>query len=133
MVRFLIRFLGLTGLLLAGAGASVLYAQRFASQVEHRADWNVTAQLAGEQGQVTQVGAVLLTAGGAAALVALIIELLSAAQLSAGRRSALGGNVLVQVVLAAALLIAVNVWSFHHYRRWDCTRDKVFTLKPELK
>src|SRR5206468_317525 len=68
--------------------------------------------------------------------------LLSAAQLSAGRRSALGGNVLVQVALAAGLLVAVNVWSAGlngfdwakaHYRRWDCTRDGVFTLPPKLK
>jgi hypothetical protein len=125
MFRFLIRFLGLTGLLAAAAGALVLDAQA--------ADWNVTAEMAGEQGVVTQVGAILLVAGGAAAILALLVELLSAAQSSAGRRSVLGGNVVVQVILAAALLVAVNVWSFAHYKRWDCTREGVFTLKSELK
>src|SRR5258706_4569450 len=125
MFRFLIRFLGLTGLFLAAAGALVLDAQG--------ADWNVTAELAGEQGEVTQVGAILLVAGAAAAVIALLVELLSTAQTSAGRRSALGGNVIVQVLLAAVLLVAVNVWSFSHYNRWDLTREGVFTLKPELK
>src|SRR5258708_1972234 len=132
MFRFLIRFLGLTGLLLAAAGALVLDAQA--------PDWNLTPQLAGGQGLVQQVGAILLVAGAAAAVTALLVELLTAAQSSAGRRSALGGNVVVQVILAAALLVAVNVWSAGfgrwsppHYKRWDCTRDGVFTLKPELK
>src|SRR5262245_57597029 len=125
MFRFLIRFLGLTGLFVAAAGALVLDAEA--------ADWNVTAELAGEQGLVTQIGAILLVAGGTAAVLALLVELLSAMQTSAGRRSALGANVFVQVLLALALLVAVNLWSFSHYRRWDCTRDGVFTLKPELK
>src|SRR5438552_1124163 len=115
MIRFLIRFLALTGLLLAAAAAIGLVSQR--------ADWNLTAEMAGEQGQTTQVLAIVLTSGFAAAVIGLIIEVLSGAQISAGRRSALGANVIAQVLLALVLVAGVNVWSFMHYHRWDCTRD----------
>src|SRR5262245_25673682 len=126
MFRFLIRFLALTGLLLAVLAGVALFLVMGANR-------DLTSDLGGEQGQTVQVMAIVLAAGAALAVIGLIIEVLSAAHVSAGRRSALGINVIVQVLIAFALLIAVNVWSFMHFKRWDCTRDHVFTLRKELK
>ena len=40
---------------------------------------------------------------------------------------------MLQGALAAVLLVGVNVWSFHHYERVDCTRDRQFTLPAEVR
>src|SRR5260370_617825 len=126
-LHFLIRFLGLTGLLLAAGGAIGA-----AAYLDHWTVANFENALAGASGKRLQVASVCLAAGGVAAIVALVLELLVGLKNAAGRRSALGGNVMVQIALALALLVGLNLWSFGHYVRWDVTRDRSFTLDKEL-
>src|SRR5262245_18714348 len=127
MIRFLLRFLGLTGLLLAGAGVIGLATEPGGLTLEQfRAAWQ------GKGSEIAVIAGYLLAAGLAVAALILLVELLSAARQTAGRRGALGGNVLIQVLLAIALLIGFNVFSYSHYRRWDCTRTGEFTLPPSV-
>jgi hypothetical protein len=78
---------------------------------------------------------VVLVGGGAAAAVvlALLVEVRGIFGLLGSRRVGLGSNVLLQVLLAAVLVGGANWWSFHHYRRYDWTWDKAFTLDPTLR
>ncbi|MHB1426195.1 MAG: hypothetical protein ACYC3I_23775 [Gemmataceae bacterium] len=76
---------------------------------------------------------VLLLAGAAAALFALLIEVLVILCFSATHRSAFGVNAVLQGALALVLLIGVNVWSFRHYQRLDFTRAQEFTLPAEVR
>ncbi len=48
-------------------------------------------------------------------------------------RVRIGMNVVVQVVILCALAIMVNYLGFEHYRRWDFSRDKKFTLSDKTK
>ena len=127
MFRFLLRFLGLTGLVLAGVGAVGLASE------SDRFSWDVLrAAIQGQRSQL-EIGASYLLVGGlAVAGVVLLFELLGTLRQSAGRRSALGTNAMIQIGLASALLIGVNVCSFKNYRRWDCTRNGEFTLPAEV-
>jgi hypothetical protein len=127
-LRFLLRLLGLTAALAAAAGGIIASAAI--------TDWTWTglrAAVTGESGdRLAQIAAALLLGGAAVAAVALAVELIVALGFAAGRRSAAGVNSLVQIVLATALLIGVNVYSFGHYLRLDLTRDKQFTLPPAV-
>ncbi|MGL4550013.1 MAG: hypothetical protein ACRC33_02400 [Gemmataceae bacterium] len=76
---------------------------------------------------------VLLYAGAGLAALALLVELVALLRVTAGRRNALGLSAFVQVVLAAALLVGVNVWSFQHPTRVDLTRKEDFTLPEEVR
>lgn len=133
-LHFLIRFLGLTGLVAAGVGAALAFLQQILA-------WDLLSQpefvrstIAGEKGSLPQQVAVSLLAGGlACAAFALLIELLGGLVTVAGRRSAFGTNALVQAVLALALLVGLNYYSFHHYRRFDLTTQKQFTLPADIK
>ncbi|MFO0851325.1 MAG: hypothetical protein U0871_22625 [Gemmataceae bacterium] len=79
-----------------------------------------------------RVGVICLLAGGAAVALMLLDELFNGLFLVAGRKTVVGTNSAVQVALAAALLVVVNAISFGTYWRWDLTRDRQFTLAPEL-
>ena len=132
MIRFFLRFLGLTGLLAAAAGAIVLAAEpgRFSLDLFREA-------LHG-QGNPVEIGAIYALVGGLAiGLVVILFEFLAGVRQTAGRRSAMGMNVIVQVAMVVAILIGINVWSFDykhqgHYIRWDCTRDRAFTLPDNV-
>lgn len=130
MFRLLVRSLGLTGLLAFGAGCIIFFA------VEQRdliaAMKRFPNALRGEDGTLLLVAAGLILTGGAVALLVGGFELLMGLQKSAGRRSAVGINVVVQIALAVILLAGVNLWSFNYYARYDATRDKSFTIKPDL-
>ena len=65
--------------------------------------------------------------------VALVVEMLALLSLAAGRRNILGFVATVQVILAIALVIGVNVYSFQHPIRWDLTQDHAFTLPNEVR
>jgi len=80
----------------------------------------------------TSGGATVTAVGVAFILLWAAIELVSVLALSTGRRSALGVNSVVQIGLAVALLVIVNDLSFDTFRRYDLTRDKQFTLPPDL-
>lgn len=111
-IHLIFRMLGLTGLMVLIV-AAVLW-QTLPEEYHQR---------------VMQVG------GGAAAAVvlALLVEVRGIFGLLGSRRVGLGSNVLLQVLLAAVLVGGVNWWSFHHYRRYDWTWDKSFTLDPTLR
>jgi len=124
MFRFVVRCLGLTGLLAFAAGVIGLFA----------ADegWRFLSALRGEQGSLPLVSAALVLIGGAVAMLVFGFEMLAGMQKAAGRRSAVGINVVVQIALAVVLLVGLNFWSFGNYLRFDATRSKNFTIKPEL-
>src|SRR5262249_11022500 len=101
------RVLGLTGLVIGAAGLIV------AAVTENA------------------VGLAVAGAGGLFVVVALFLELKGAADLARSRRGAQGSNVALQILLAGALLVGVNIFSFFHYSRLDCTRDREFTLSAD--
>jgi hypothetical protein len=79
------------------------------------------------------IGPVLV--GAALALGVLTVELFAAAAApgEGSRRGAVGGNAAGQIVLAALLLVGVNLFSYFHYLRFDWTRDRQFTLPDDLR
>jgi hypothetical protein len=121
MMRFLLRLLGLAGLFVAGIGVLGLFAMP-----------------AGDRGTVFAVWLGVAIVGGVIALAMLVVELVAGVQQSAGRRSAAGTMVLLQVALAVVLLIGINIFSIFHYERWDATEKKEFSrtqsqqLGPQL-
>jgi hypothetical protein len=143
-LHFLIRFVGLTGfmagcvgLVLAGLGGRLSSMQALIDDA-----WAVL------RGQPAEVSTWLILVGALAVLFTLLVEALVVVQRTAGRRSAFGFNALVQVGLATALLVGVNVLSaanLHfslfgrdfswraHYLRLDWTRSRQFTLPPETR
>jgi hypothetical protein len=152
-LHFLIRLLGVTGLLVAVVGLVL------ARQDDLLGSWQTFAD---EAQRAIDLGkgpvSVFLVLGGAAAFaVALLVELLLGLGVLAGRRSALGANAVVQIVLATALLVVVNAFSAgldlsEHsvfgrplrllgrplkidstYRIFDWTRDKRFTLPDHVR
>src|SRR5438105_6836899 len=149
LFRFLVRVLGLTGLVAAAGGAVLLSTAPtdlpgWAAPASHSpAEWATAAgNWAADAGRwlwdtaqagpdrFTQVAAAVLLGGLAAVALWLLVELLGALFLVTGRRTAVGVNTYLQVALAAALLVVVNAYSFAHYKRCDLTRDRQFTL-PE--
>jgi hypothetical protein len=128
-LHFLIRFLGISGALVGCAGLVLAGLEGLL------ASWGTaqTAFLQAVTGGGARYGTWLVLGGAAAALFALLIEALVILRMAAGRRSAFGFNALVQVVLAVALVAGINVWSFQHYLRLDCTRDQQFTLPAEVR
>jgi gliding motility-associatede transport system auxiliary component len=48
-------------------------------------------------------------------------------------RVRIGLNVLVQIAILLVLAIMVNYLGFEHYRRWDLSRDKKYTLSDKTK
>src|SRR5206468_6466730 len=142
---------GLTGLLVGCAGLLL------AGQAGQLDSWSaarraVETALAGANlhdalnGDWAALGAYLALGGLAALLLDLLVEAGMVLGWTAARRSAFGFNAAVQVVLAAALLVAVNVYSagLHlslfgtavhlpgHYARLDWTRGRQFTLPEDV-
>lgn len=134
-LHFAVRFFLLTALLVAGVGAVLLAAQGTLPRTleELRPHWEKI------QSGTAEVSTWLVAGGLAVFLVCLLIEGLIGLRVVAGRRSAFGFNALVQVGLAAGLLIALNVWSFSNYFRFDWTWPDPatgvgrFTLPVELR
>jgi hypothetical protein len=126
-----LRFLGLTGAICALVGLVLL----------EPADWraiqdvvvNTATGAAMPAEEAKWIGAYLLTMGAAAVALGLLVEVLVVLFGVAGRRSAFGFNAVVQVVLAAALVVGVNWWSFDHPLRFDLTRARLFTLPADLR
>jgi len=152
-LHFVLRFLGLTGLVAAAAGAVLAAVWNLVPAWDgtHGAGDNLLTmgaaawttgtdtvqglldQMPGDTTVRVIVGLVLV--GGAFALLALIVEVFSGLFLVAGRRSAFGGNALVQVGLALALLVGINIYVQWEgkYRRIDLTRDHLFTLPTDVQ
>ena len=122
-MRMLIRLLGITAVLAAGAGAIYL------SSV--LPDWKqecVVKALRNELGGPAMVGSTLLFGGAFIALIAFIVEVLSSLTGGSRVRGTAGINAGGQVVLAIALVVAVNTYAFLHEADFDLTSNKQFTL-----
>jgi hypothetical protein len=151
-LHFVLRFLGLTGLLAAGAGAILAGIWGLAPAWERarstgenlRAAWEFVRTTAHTHVQAVvdkqpfnneRVIVGLILVGGAFAVLALFVEVIGVLFLVAGRRSAFGGNVVLQIALALALLVGVNVFAHlqGNYRRIDTTRDHLFTLPEQVQ
>jgi hypothetical protein len=145
-LHFLVRFLGLTGLLAAAVGVVLAVlrhllppwsndrtlwenAQTLGQSAYATADENIRDVIDGLSGDTfTRVVVGLAVVGGAVAVFALLVECLVLLRLAAVRRGTVRLNAVVQVALAVALLVGVNVFAFLHPLRFDWTRDKQFTL-----
>lgn len=127
--RLAARAVGLLGAVVAVVGLSVLYAEvrenPFSCEL-------LTGAANGANGAVARQGALALLAGAALAGAVLLLELVSAVFLSGTRRTAAGTSAAVGVLAALALLVVTNLYSYTHYRRIDTTRDKRFTLPPDI-
>jgi hypothetical protein len=122
-LHFLIRFLGLSGLLVGCIGLVLL------QLMGRLSSW----QAASDALRTPDAVAWLVLGGAAAAAPALLVELLVGLWAASARRSAFGLNVVVQVVLAAALLVGVNAFAFLHPHRFDWTRSHEYTVPAELQ
>src|SRR5438128_1724391 len=137
--HFLMRVAGLTGLVCAGTGLALGYLRNVLDRIvtpDLPAAWEyVRSILLGEvaTGIAVQVAVGLLVGGTLLALVALLTEVLGILFLVAGRRSAFGLNATVQVLLAFGLLAGINLFANSHYLRIDWTRNRLFTLPPEIQ
>lgn len=124
-LRLLLRMLAITGVVCAAFGALLV-----------APIWNTLSldlamnSIEGGQGQTAQVATYLIAGGLGAIALSLLFEFLAA--FSSSSKSLLGLNSTFQTLLAVAIVVAVNVYSFQHYQRWDLTRDKLFTLPANL-
>jgi hypothetical protein len=146
-LHFLVRFLGLTGLLAAGVGVflAIMNGLTTISLAQIRADGEVSKQpfvrqyevirdtMEGKKNGLAEITAWLVVAGTTAFLIMALVELFVMARTTAGRRSAFGLNMAVQCALAATLFIGLNVYSFEHFSTFDWTRNSQFTLHDDLQ
>jgi hypothetical protein len=128
-LHFLVRFLGLTGFVVACVGLVMAGLEGLLGSWRAAYDTAWAAVTTRE----AAVSTWLVLGGAAAALLALVVEALVVLVFAAGRRSAFGFNAVVQVALAATLLVGINVFSFEHFQRFDWTRSRQFTLPPALR
>lgn len=109
-LQFLLRFVGLNGLVAIAAGAFL---------------WQGLG--------LGFAGAIVAGAGACAVALALLGEIRGMMEAAFSHRGAAGANVAVQVLLASALVVGANVFSFMHYKRFDCTEARTFTLDPAIR
>jgi hypothetical protein len=127
--HFLLRLIGLTGLLAAGVGLVLVALVLHGAPLENWKSLTPNFQSPG----MKDIGVGLIAIGGFLALVALLVEIKMGLSAVAGQRGAFGLNVILQIFLAIALLAILNAISFHHYLRMDWTRDRQFTLSADLR
>lgn len=132
-LHFYLRVLGLLGLL------SVIFGIILAFIFDAIPTWKEIPNqlLSGIQGksddaQRDQILSLMIVVGLTLSVLALIVEIISTMRFSAARRTLFGLNVGVQVVLALALFVGINVYSFQNYERLDYSRDQRFTLPEDL-
>jgi hypothetical protein len=127
--HFLIRVLGLTGLLAAGVGLVLVALVLQGVPLENWRNLTPNFQSPG----IKDIGVALILIGGILAIVGLLVEIKVGVSAVAGQRGAFGFNVILQVLLAVAVVAVLNAISFHHYLRFDWTRDRAFTLSADLR
>ncbi len=132
--HFLVRFAGLTGFLAMVVGAAQLFRYNLLTRAfVKNTNW-IEAILLGEgSSRVVQAAVTCLVAGAALVTFALIFEILTLTSTLLGRRGAFGFNATFQMLLAAALIVAFNWFSFQHYARFDWTRHHQFTLPRAIR
>jgi hypothetical protein len=143
-LHFLIRFLGLTAVLVAGVGLAIAWRKGALVAFEQAQSWEQVQAAAqathddlrhamhGLAGQKREIFAVVMTSCALLMILAFLVECLPILVRVSGRRSAFGFNAVVQIALAMALLIGVNVYSFTHGRRFDWTSNQQFTLPEDV-
>lgn len=135
--RFLVRTLGLTGVVAVAVGGGLALATCPPVDWASWAGWKAApdvlraAAAEGAHGSLARGAAWAVVGGLGAAALALVVEA-GGVLLGATGRAAAGTSATVGVAAAVALLIMTNVYSFSHYGRFDCTRDQRFTLPPAL-
>jgi hypothetical protein len=110
LVQFLVRWLALNGLVAVAVGLVMWFAFDFET-----------------------AGPIVVMAGAAAVALGLLAEVRGLTRAVASHRGAAGFNSLLQILLAAALVIGGNVYSFRHYVRFDWTKRHTFTLNDDLR
>lgn len=136
--RFLVRALGLTGILAAPAGYALAgehlppWPTSFALDQLRSCGEGLLALAKGSDGQQIQIGTIVFAGGVVAIALLLLHELFAGLFLVAGRKTIVGTNAALQIGLAAVLLVVVNAVSFTTHKRFDLTRDKQFTLPTDL-
>jgi hypothetical protein len=124
-LRVVGRVLGLTALFAAIAGLFILLALGYEVGVG-----NVQSAM-GEAVGAALIAAFMFVVGGGLTVIWFVIELIGWLG-GSGQRSATGANSLVQVALAVAVFVGVNVLAFHYFTRVDFTRNKEFTLPQSV-
>jgi hypothetical protein len=79
------------------------------------------------------VGKWLALLGACAFAILLIADLPVLSEYLSQRRGAAGAGGLLQIALAFVLVLGLNAFSFNHYRRFDWTWDRAYTLSPDLR
>jgi hypothetical protein len=126
-LRFLVRLVGITAVLVAGAGAMYL-----STVLDDWQSSKLAAALKNELGAPAMIGASLLFIGGLAAVFALVVEILAGLTGSASSRGAAGAGAVFQIVIAIGIVVALNLYAFHHEADFDLTRTKEFTLPASV-
>ena len=109
-LHLVLRIIGVTGLAIAAMGAIL---------------WLSLAQV--EDGRLlTYVGVGLIG-------LAILFEFPGWMKQFASRRGAMGANVIFQCALAVGLLGGVNWFAAKHYRRFDLTENREFTLPQDVR
>jgi hypothetical protein len=80
-----------------------------------------------------EIGLIVLYVSAGAVGLALLFEVRGLTKAVASHRGLFGINVLLQIALALALVIGANVYSFEHFRRFDLTRNQIFTLDDDIR
>lgn len=125
---FLLRILGMAGLLAASASVVVLNPADLGAALETTRS-NLVKLATGEA--ISTVAKVLI-GGLAVAAVALLVELLRGFFQTLSGRSGNGLPRLVELTLAVGMLGGINWIGFEFHNRYDGTRGALFTLPPSL-
>jgi len=128
--RFLVRVIGLTGVLAAVVGMAL-----FASAFPSAKQWTVeTLQVSadGQHGPFAKSAAMTFAIGLGAVAIAMVVEVIGGVLLVTGRRTVANTSATVATIAAVALLFFVNAYSFTHHTRHDFTRSQQFTLPADL-
>src|SRR5262245_3997405 len=130
--RFLVRAIGLTGVVACVFGVLLLRAEFRDSFSELFSIDRLKAVAEGANGEFAKQAVLVAGIGAAVAVLVAVFELVTGLFLGVGRRTVAGTVATVGMVAAIVLLVVVNLYSFNHYRRFDTTRDERFTLRPVL-
>jgi hypothetical protein len=152
-LHFLLRLLGLTGLLATGVGLVLAHAAGLMPPPGDVTTWEAVRAYAlslyepardilkdalngfPDPDRLKLVAVALVAVGTPFALLALLVEALGGLRFAAARRGAFGTNAALQVALAVALLVGVNYYAQRegNYRRFDLTTGRLFTLPDDLQ
>jgi hypothetical protein len=123
-LHFLIRLIGLAGLLAVLTGVVLLWVEGRLPASWDTARHEIEALTRGEFPRETlaRIGVWALLGGAAGLALFLVVESLVILRMTAGRRSVSGFNTVLQVAGAVVLLVGINVFAFRHPERIDCTR-----------